>query len=115
MREKQLEKIIRQDVIGSPDPQVINRLNYAFMIKSVQCKPRQNSFSGFLGWTFSLKGFGLKTAVATVLLAFVMIGPKLNTSSDAQLLIDSTYVQQSFVLDSTLFKQDSQSRIDSIF
>jgi len=115
MSEKQLADLIRQDTIGKPAPHVEDQLNYVFMLKSVRSKARQNSFSGFLGWIFSMNGMGLKASVASVLFLFVMIKPELNRHSGSDVTADSTRVQQSVVIDSTLFQLDSKTINDSIF
>lgn len=115
MSEKQLADLIRQDTIGKPASQVENQLNYAFMLKSVKSKARQNSFSGFLGWIFSTNGMGVKAVVASVLFLFVMIKPDLNRNPGPHATGDSTRVLQSVVIDSTLFHPDSKTTNDSIF
>ncbi len=115
MSEKQLADLIRQDTIGKPAPQVENQLNYVFMLKSVKSKARQNSFSGFLGWIFSMDGMGVKAVVASVLFLFFMIKPELNRHPGSDGTADSTSIQQSVVIDSTLFQPDSKIINDSIF
>lgn len=115
MSEKHLEDLIQQDTVNGPDPRVRNRLSYAFMLKSIRSKARQNSFGGFIGWIFSVKGLGIKTVVATMFLAFVMLKPELNTSTSSNTAIDSTGVHQNLVVDSTLFQINSKSSNDSRF
>ena len=115
MSEKHLEELIRQDFVGQPKERVSHRLNYVFMLKSRQYKARQNSFGGFFSWIFSMNGLGIKTAVASLLLAFILIKPDLNSPSNVAIGIDSTSVNQSLVLDSTLYQTDSKTSTDRIF
>ena len=115
MKEKQLKNLIRHDFVGTPNKNLEARLNYAFMLKSSKIKVRQNSFSDFFSWIFSLKSLGLKTTLATILLAFVMLKPNLNINHDQNSTLDSTQINQNLVLDSTLFHTDTKTANDSIF
>lgn len=115
MSEIDLKELIQKDAIGQPDNKVADRLNYAFMLKSSQLKVRQNSFTGFFGWFFSLKGMGVKTAIAAVLLAFVMLKPQMSMTPGTISPLDSLSINQSSVVDSTLFQADSKTTKDSIF
>ena len=113
MNEEHIEKLIRQDYVGRPAPGVEDRLKYAFMLKSAQYKTRQNSFGGFFVWVFSMKGLGIKTAVASLLLAFVMLKPDINTGSSTA--PDTSRGNQILVVDSTFFQANTGSAKDSVF
>ena len=115
MSDIDLKELIKKDSIGEPDSKVEDRLNYAFLLKSSRLKVRQNSFGGFFGWFFSLKGMGVKTAIAGVLLAFVMLKPQIGMNPGAVSPLDSLSINQSSVIDSTLFQSNSQTTRDSIF
>lgn len=115
MSDIDLKELIKNDSIGSPSPRVEDRINYAFVLKSSRLKIRQNSFSGFFGWFFSMQGMGVKTALAAVLLAFVMLKPQMNLAPGSVSPLDSLSVNQSSVIDSTLFQSTSRTSNDSIF
>jgi hypothetical protein len=114
MNEEQIKRLIRNDSVGEPDFRVEDLLNYAFMLKSAQFKTRQNSFSGFFGWIFSMKSLGMKAAVASVLLAFVMLKPDIDMNSGAGPVLDSVRVNV-LVVDSTFFQTNTGVANDSVF
>ena len=113
MNDKQLHKLLQQDHVGNPDPQVHDRLNYAFLLKSARQEARQNSFAGFAGWLFSAKAVGIKTLAASLLVALFLAHPALQGPSGSQPLADSTYIQQTQAPDTTLF-QLNFSTTDSV-
>ncbi|HKJ44089.1 MAG TPA: hypothetical protein VKA27_18475 [Sunxiuqinia sp.] len=115
MSEIDLKELIRKDAVGQPNTSVEDRLNYAFMLKSSRLKVRQNSFSGFFGWFFSMKGMGVKTAIAGILLAFVMLKPQIGMTPGSASPLDSLSINQSSVIDSTVFQADAKTTRDSIF
>lgn len=115
MSDIDLKDIIKNDSVGQPSSRLQDHLNYLFMLKSSLLKIKQNSFGGFFRWIFSLQGMGVKTAVAAILLAFVMLKPQISMTSGSISPLDSLSVNQSSVIDSTLFQADAKTTRDSIF
>ena len=115
MSEIDLKELIQKDNVGHPGSRVESRLNYAFLLKSSSSKIRQNSFGGFFSWFFSTQGIGVKTAIAGVLLAFVMLKPQMNLTPGSVSPLDSLSINQSSVVDSTLFQTSAKTANDSIF
>ena len=115
MSDIEIKNLIQNDSVSGPSPKVEDRINYAFMLNSSRFKIRQNSFSGFFGWMFSIKSLGVKTAIAGLLLAFVMLKPQMNMAPGSATALDTLSVNQSSVLDSTLFQTNGKTANDSIF
>ena len=103
-------QLLRNDQIGKPDQAVEDRLMYSFLLKSARSKPRQNSFSGFLGWLFSAQSLGLKTGLVSLVLFFSVINNQLKIGSGTISSADSLLVKRVLAADSTSFIQP----IDSI-
>lgn len=114
MNEKQMKQLISKDIIGTPDPQIANRLNYAFMLKSTHFESRRNSFSDFFWWIFSFKSMAAKSIIVASLLTLMVIKPNITSLSKSIVTIDSTAINQSLVIDSTLIKT-AQITKDSVF
>ena len=71
--EKLFADLLRNDRVGEPDKAIEDRLMYSFMLKNKDHKLRQNSFSGFGGWLFSLQSLGVKVAFVSVVLFFSVV------------------------------------------
>ena len=115
INENQLKKLLRNDPVGEPDFRVEDLLSYAYMLKSSQFKTRQNSFSGFFGWAFSVKSLGIKTVVASLLLVFVMLRPQIGLDNAPGVSLDTAQVNQVLVVDSVFFQSNTGSAADSVF
>lgn len=115
MSDIELKDIIKNDSIGRPSSRVEDHLNYLYLLKSSLHKIHQNSFSGFFRWIFSAKGMGVKTAIAGILLAFVMLKPQMSMTPGSIPPLDSLSINQTSVVDSTLFQADAKTTRDSIF
>ena len=102
MNDKLLKKLIQQDQAGDPAPEVKQRLDNAFMLKSSGYAVRQNSFSGFFSWIFSLKGLGIKTTMAAVIISFLCVNQNVDINDRQAVPFDTTFVEQSLQLDSSL-------------
>lgn len=114
MNKKQIKQLISQDKIGNPDRAIGDRLNYAYMVKSANFESRKNSFDDFLGWLFSFKSMAAKSIIVASLLTLMVIKPNISSFSESIVTIDSTAINQSLVIDSTLIKS-SQITKDSVF
>jgi hypothetical protein len=109
-------EILRNDSVGKPDQSIEDRLMYSFMLKNSRSKVRQNSFSSFFGWIFSVQGLGLKTGLISVVLFFSIFNNQLNFESSGIIGSDSISIQRTLLADSTHLNQpiDSISK-DSLY
>lgn len=108
-------EFLRNDSVGKPDQSIEDRLMYSFMLKNSRSKLRQNSFSSFFGWIFSVQGLGLKTGLVSVVLFFSVMNSQLNFESGSIATGDSLAVKRILVADSTHFIQVVDSvRPDSL-
>ena len=114
MNDQFLKDLISHDEAGVPDQGIEARLSQAFMLRSASYPTKQNSFAGFFGWIFSIKGMFLKTSLAGILLALFMYNSQFKIDSSSPVLLDSTRVTQSLQVDSALFQMDSKNAGDSI-
>ena len=110
-----LKQLIRQDFAGHPDPVTEQRLQQAFMLKSVTYKTRQNSFSGFFNWLFAPRQIIAKMAFAVVVAGFLFIKPGLNPARHLPVVSDSARIDQSRVLDSAFLQKSNTANNDSVF
>jgi len=102
-------ELLRNDFVGKPDQSVEDRLMYSFMLKNSRSKLRQNSFSSFLGWIFSVQGLGLKTGLVSVVLFFSLFNNQLNFESSGTIGLDSISNQRTLLADSAQFIQSLDS------
>jgi len=93
-------KVLRNDRVGEPAPEIEDRLMYSFLLKSSASKPRQNSLAGFAGWFFSAKGFGLKTALVSIVLFFSMFNSPF-TFDSAHVSASDSITNQSILIADT--------------
>ncbi len=114
MNSKEFKKLIIQDQVGNPSPEVKTRLDNAFMLKSANYTIRQNSFSGFFSWIFSLKAIGLKTALASLFVAFFMFNQDVNIAPSNPSTHDTTSVNHIIKIDSSLFQTNTSIASDSV-
>ena len=114
MNDKLLKILIQKDEVGTPAHKVKQRLDHSFMLKAANHPVRQNSFSGFLSWIFSLKSIGLKTAMAGVIVSFFLVNPNVDISSGNAVYLDSTCVNQSVKIDSSLLHLNTSVASDSV-
>ena len=103
MKTKEIKQLIQQDNAGAPADAVKQRLDHAFMLKSSSYAVRQNSFSGFFSWLFSFQSFGFKTALAGVIISFMLFNQSLTINPTNSISLDSIQVTQSLQIDSSLF------------
>ncbi len=107
--------LLKNDQIGKPDPAIEDRLMYSFALKSGASKPRQNSFSGFFHWLFSLQSIGLKTGMVSVVLFFSIMNTQLTTNYGTVSATDTLFTKRILVADSTSIIQNIDSiRPDSL-
>lgn len=107
MNNKEIKRLIQQDNAGAPAEAVKQRLDHAFMLKSANDPLRQNSFSGFFIWIFSLNSIGLKTAMAAVIISFILFNQNMNINPCNSIVTDSIHVTQSLQIDSSLFNNNA--------
>ena len=114
MMSKNLKQLINSDQIGKPDNGIKQRLDQAFILRSASYPVRQNSFFGFFTWIFSLKAIGLKTAVASLFVAFFLFNDDVNITPSGQTTLDTTSVNQIIEIDSSLFQSTTNIANDSV-
>lgn len=113
--EKLLAELIQKDRVGGPDQAVEDRLMYSFLLKSGTSKQKQNSFSSFLVWMFSMQSLGLKTGLVSVVLFFSVMNHQFTFESSAINGSDSISNQQILLADTACFIQSVDSlRKDSL-
>ncbi len=114
--DKKLFELMQKDRVGKPNPQIENRLMYAFLLKNSNSNLRKNSFSGFTGWLFSFKSIGVKVAALSFLLFFSLMNTKLRQEQSFPTNCDSTLVEKVLVLDTARFSREIQAdRKDTLF
>jgi hypothetical protein len=79
------------------------------MLKNSRSKLRQNSFSSFFGWIFSVQGLGLKTGLVSVVLFFSLFNNQLNFESAGSVGRDSISNQRTLLADTAQFIQSVDS------
>ncbi len=113
--EQLISKALRNDRIGEPDKAVEDRLMYAFLLKNSKTRVRQNSFSSFAGWLFSVQSFALKTVMVSMVLFFSIFDNQFTFDSGKIGASDSISSQRFLVADSAHFIQLVDSlRVDSL-
>lgn len=113
--EKLFAELLRKDRLGEPDKAIEDRLMYSFMLKNADHTLRQNSLSGFAGWLFSAKGFGLKVAMVSVMLFFSVVNNQLIFNPSKANLNDTISNQRVLFTDTAHFIQNVDSiRGDSL-
>ncbi|MGV8096836.1 MAG: hypothetical protein AB2L24_33690 [Mangrovibacterium sp.] len=115
MDDKIVKQLIQEDFVGLPDPATEQRLHQAFMLRSAAYKTRQNSFGGFFGWLFSSRQLATKMAFATIVTAFFLIKPGVNTNQHLPSAPDSTRIDQSRAQDSAFLRLPDNANKDSVF
>lgn len=108
--DEKLSELIQKDRIGIPDSQIEDRLMYTFMLKNGMSNLRQNSFAGFLGWIFSFKSFGVKTAIISCLLVVTMMNVNIQQNQKTTGDCDSTFVDKALVLDTTRLSHELNTK-----
>ena len=114
MMSKNLKRLINTDQVGKPDNGVKQRLDQAFMLRSAGYPVKQNSFFGFFTWIFSLKAIGMKTAIASLFVAFFLFNHDVNITPAGQTTLDTTSVNQIIEIDSSLFQPATNVANDSV-
>lgn len=113
--EKLLAELLRNDRVGEPDKAIEDRLMYSFMLKNADHRLRQNSMSGFAGWLFSAKSFGLKVALVSVVLFFSVANSQFIFNPSKADLCDTITSQRVLFSDTAHFIQNVDSiRGDSV-
>jgi hypothetical protein len=102
-------ELLSNDSIGKPNQAIEDRLMYSFMLKNSQSKLRQNSFSSFFGWIFSVQGLGLKTGLVSVVLFFSLFNQQMNFESTGTVGLDSISNQRTLLADTAQFIQSVDS------
>jgi hypothetical protein len=115
MDDKIVKQLIQEDFVGLPDPATEQRLHQTFMLRSAAYKTRQNSFGGFFGWLFSSRQLATKMAFATIVTAFFLIKPGVNTNQHLPSAPDSTRIDQSRAQDSAFLRLPDNANKDSVF
>ena len=114
--DQMLKQLIQNDQIGEPDRVVEDRLMYSFLLKSGHLKQKQNSFSNFLLWLFSLQSMGLKTGLVSVVLFFSVTNKQFTFESSKFHGNDSISNQRTLLADTAHFTQTVDSiRKDSLY
>ncbi len=114
MNSKELKQLINDDQVGRPDASIKTRLDQAFTLRSATYPIRQNSFSGFISWIFSLKALGLKTALASLFIAFFLFNKDVTIAPSNPTTLDTTSVNQIIEIDSSLFQSSANIANDSV-
>lgn len=113
--DKLLADLLRNDQVGEPDHSVEDRLLYSFLLKSGNSKQKQNSFSSFLVWIFSMQSLGLKTGLVSVVLFFSIMNHQFTFESSKINTSDSISNQRFLLADTAHFIQNVDSlRKDSL-
>lgn len=113
--DKLFAQLLQNDQVGSPNQVVEDRLMYSFLLKSGTKKQKQNSFSSFLVWLFSMQSLGLKTGLVSVVLFFSVMNNQFTFESSKINGPDSISNQRILLADSTHFIQTVDSlRKDSL-
>lgn len=108
-------QLLQNDLIGKPDEAIENRLMHSFLLKSTGSKLKQNSFTNYFGWLFSLQSIGLKAGLASVILFFSILNSNLSPDTGKITGNDSLFNKRILVADSTRFSRNIDSlRHDSL-
>lgn len=114
-QDKLFAELLRNDRAGEPDKAIEDRLMYSFMLKNADHGLHQNSLSGFAGWLFSAKSFGLKVALVSVVLFFSVVNSQFIFNPSKANLSDTLSNQQMLFTDTAHFNQHVDSiRSDSL-
>ena len=108
-QDKLFAELLRNDRAGEPDKAIEDRLMYSFMLKNADHRLRQNSMSGFAGWLFSTKSFGLKVALVSVVLFFSVVNSQFIFNPAKGGLSDSIVSQPVLFTDTAHFIQNVDS------
>ncbi|MFY9154191.1 MAG: hypothetical protein WAO52_19380 [Prolixibacteraceae bacterium] len=115
IHDKILSELLRNDRVGEPDQAIEDRLMYSFLLKSGNAKQKQNSFSSFLVWIFSMQSLGLKTGLVSVVLFFSVMNNQFTFDSSKIHGADSISNQRFLVADTAHYIQNIDSlRRDSL-
>jgi len=100
-QDQYFSELLQKDRVGESEKAVEERLMYSFMLKNSRSKLRQNSFSSFFGWIFSVQGLGLKTGLVSVILFFSIMNNQINFDSSKIIASDSISNQRILIADTT--------------
>ncbi len=113
--EQLFSQILRNDKIGEPDKGIEDRLMYSFLLKNRNHKLRQNSFTSFAGWLFSVQSLGLKTALVSLVLFFSVFNTQITFDPAKITSADTISNHRIFLADTACFIQTVDSiRPDSL-
>lgn len=114
-QDQMFARLLYNDRVGEPDNAIEDRLMYSFLLKNSGSKVRQNSFSSFFGWIFSVQSLGLKTGLVSFILFFAVMNNQISIESGKITAADSLFSKRTLVADSTSFIQTIDSiRTDSL-
>lgn len=102
MKTTDLKNLIQQDQVGKPDSAIEDRLQGKFVARASSYRVHYNSFANFFTWLLGPKQLATKLAVTTLLFTFAFIRPVSKMNSESSVIVDSTYVNKSYVLDSAM-------------
>ena len=105
MDDLKLKKLILSDDVGEPAPEILEQLQYNFMLKSSRYQIRQNSFSGMLSWVLSSKQLISKLVIAACLTSFLMLGPVIKRNLQINNPIDSIKTNRIEIVDTAYINQ----------
>jgi hypothetical protein len=108
-QDQLFREVLESDSVGKPDRQIESRLLYSFMLKNSQTKTRQNSFSSFFSWIFSIQSLGLKTGMVSLVVFLSMLNPQFYSMHDHSGSTDSIIEKRVLLADSTYLNQTIDS------
>ena len=98
-----LNRVIPGDNPGiEPNPSIIHRLNYHFLMKNSSSPVKKNSMLPFFGSFMMIKSFGIKAGLASAIIASFLFVNRINnhqvyssgmdTCSRQSLMVDTNYM-----------------------